>query len=81
MATSVSVPKTKSGKCVTATVAVAGAHPGQVAMLAPLGTPKRGLVLSGQRVAGLDQVAVDVCNVGPKTAKPSSIGVRIVTFD
>jgi len=79
--TSVGVPKVKSGKCVTRPVTVSGAVPGQVALLAPLSTPKRGLVLSGARVTGAGQVAVDVCNVGPKTAKPSMVGVRIVTLD
>jgi hypothetical protein len=81
VATSVSVAKTKAGKCSTRTVAVAGAHAGQVAMLSPLGSPARGLVLSGARVSGPDVVAVDVCNVGKKTAKPSTIGVRVLTFD
>lgn len=79
--TSVSVPKTRSGKCVTRKVGVSGARPGQVALMALLSTPKRGLVLSGARISGADQVAVDVCNVGPKTARASTIGVRIVTLD
>ena len=64
--TTLSVPKAQPGKCLTRSVSVTGARPGQVATVTPLDKVTKGLVLSGQRVPVNDVIEVGVCNVGAK---------------
>jgi hypothetical protein len=79
--TTMKVSKARPGTCLTSTVGVPGARPGQLVVLSPMGKPKKGVVLSATRVPANDLVEVGVCNVGAKTAKRSALRVRIVTFD
>jgi hypothetical protein len=79
--TTVSASRLRPGKCVTSTIGVAGARPGQLAVLSPMDKPKKAIVLSAQRVPAADQLEVGVCNVGLKTAKPGAMRVRVVTLD
>ena len=81
VATTVSVPKLKPGKCVTSTIGVAGARPGQLMAMSPLDRLKKGIVLSSQRVPANDQLEIGACNVGAKPAKAAAVRVRVVSFN
>jgi hypothetical protein len=81
VATTVSVPRLKPGKCLTTTIGVAGARPGQLIAMSPLDKLKKGIVVSAQRVPANDQLEVGACNVGTKAARAAAVRLRVVSFD
>jgi hypothetical protein len=78
--TTVGLPRLKPGRCVTSTIGVTGARPGQFAALSPLTALRKGVVLSAEAVRADDQMEVGVCNLGNRTAKASAVRVRVVSF-
>jgi hypothetical protein len=77
---SISVGAISDGRCTTITGSVAGAKPGDVAVLTTDGSIPNGMTISAQR-ALTDAVHIKVCNLsGATSAAITDLPVRIITF-
>jgi hypothetical protein len=70
------------GACSNLNLAVTGARPGQVAVLAWTGASNpSGLMTGPPRVSAAESVAVPMCNASASTVTVTNAEVRIITFD
>lgn len=71
----------KPGRCASRTLAVAGAQPGQVPVLAVEGQAHQGITFTAQRVPSPGKVSVAVCNLSGETMTAiSKLPLRVMTL-